>query len=1124
MRNEPTQVPPEPTPEAPVSKEVASWLANELRAVAPLARSEEDLRVAAESRLGEALLRLGIPSNPEYERVYANHAGRSDAVYGRVVIEYEAVGALSTAGGVKHAAEQLERYLRAEVEGSSEFNALQRVVGVGLDGYRIFFLRFRGSSMEEPPVYVAPGQGILPLEGDPAMAGSLVPVLDGPYAVDAESIQTFLLYLRAATRSRLSAEGLARQFGPDGPCAQNVVGTLARLFVQSEGQPKVDTFFQEWDRIFGIVYGIDLDTANRHLPILQEAYGLDRSLSLKTVLFSVHTYYALLMKLLAAELVAMQRESLIDSFLSPLPSATDDKLKRAVERVESGDLFAQFAIQNFLEADFFGWYLSVWCSELSDAIRNMVRLLVTFEPATGALDPRPTQDLLKSLYQYLVPREIRHDLGEFYTPNWLADLAIDEAGYDNGLGTRVLDPGCGSGTFLVSMINRVRRQAQADGVSDSDTAHAIVRNLVGFELNPLAVIAARTNYLLALGPLLRSLSLVEIPVYLCDSILAPSVADLGLLGEDYVLRTSAGAFRIPAHVIETPGQLASLTGLMDRCLQDYYSVDEFKAVAAREIADVPELIVSDLANLYSALLVLRNNNRDGIWARIIRNAFAPMTCGLFDFVIGNPPWVNWQSLAPEYRSATLPLWVDYGLFSLRGHAARLGGGKKDLSALMLYRSADSYLRNGGTLAFLITQSLFKSKGAGDGFRRFQLGSGVKLGVNVVHDLTKLQPFEGATTQTALVVLRKGIPTTYPVRYVQWRKSQRIPHMASATLGQVKSACTIVGLAASPIDRGSVSSPWLTASGVVDEAVRDVIGKSRYTAFAGVCTWANGIYWLDIRERTPHGLLRVANRASEALDKNVEQVEALVEAAHVYPLVRSRDIARWRARPSSYMLVPQDPDSRRGIAEAELRVQAPRTYRYLKGFEGALSVRSGMLKYFDASKGDAFYSVYNVSGGTFAPYKVMWRQMVPTITAAVLGPFTDPFLGYISPVTQHVVSVIATETAEEAHYVCAMLNSSVATSISASYSTGKSYGTPSMLHYVPVPKFDPEANSHARLAALSVLAHDLAAEDRPTNDVQDAVDQEAAALFGVESRFLPDLGALVAGLRRRVEPELDLSGT
>jgi hypothetical protein len=52
----------------------------------------------------------------------------------------------------------------------------------------------------------------------------------------------------------------------------------------------------------------------------------------------------------------------------------------------------------------------------------------------------------------------------------------------------------------------------------------ICQNIVGIDLSPLAVIAARPNYLLAPGPLLahRGKEPLEIPVYLADSVMTPS--------------------------------------------------------------------------------------------------------------------------------------------------------------------------------------------------------------------------------------------------------------------------------------------------------------------------------------------------------------------------------------------------------------------------------------------------------------------------------------------------------------------------------------------------------------------------------------------------------------------------
>ena len=117
---------------------------------------------------------------------------------------------------------------------------------------------------------------------------------------------------------------------------------------------------------------------------------------------------------------------------------------------------------------------------------------------------------------------------------------------------------------------------------------------------------------------------------------------------------------------------------------------------------------------------------------------AALTREQFDFIVGNPPWIAWDNLPADYREATKPLWEHYGLFSLSGNEARHGGGKKDLSMLMLYAVADRHLKSGGRLGFVITQTLFQTKGAGDGFRRFRLGNeGEWLKVERVDDFVAL---------------------------------------------------------------------------------------------------------------------------------------------------------------------------------------------------------------------------------------------------------------------------------------------------------------------------------------------------------------------------------------------------
>ena len=177
-------------------------------------------------------------------------------------------------------------------------------------------------------------------------------------------------------------------------------------------------------------------------------------------------------------------------------------------------------------------------------------------------------------------------------------------------------------------------------------------------------------------------------------------------------------------------------------------------------------------SLYGKLLDLDRQQINGIWARIIKNAFAPLFQPPFDVIAGNPPWINWESLPDEYRQLTARLWQKYGLFSHTGLRARLGSAKDDLSVLMLYVAADHYLKPKGKLGFVITQTIFKTEGGGAGFRRLKLGDGDPLRVIQVDDFSDIQCFEGAVNRTSVVIIQKGEAMRFPLHaYNFWRKRE-----------------------------------------------------------------------------------------------------------------------------------------------------------------------------------------------------------------------------------------------------------------------------------------------------------------------------------------------------------------
>ena len=127
---------------------------------------------------------------------------------------------------------------------------------------------------------------------------------------------------------------------------------------------------------------------------------------------------------------------------------------------------------------------------------------------------------------------------------------------------------------------------------------------------------------------------------------------------------------------------------------------------------------------------------------ILKNAFAPVFLAPFDYVAGNPPWIGWENLPEGYRAKTRELWERHGLFVHKGMDTILGKGKKDISMLMTYVAADSYLKGRGKLGFLITQAVFKMAGAAQGFRRFVTAHKKPLNCYLVEDFSSMQLFEG----------------------------------------------------------------------------------------------------------------------------------------------------------------------------------------------------------------------------------------------------------------------------------------------------------------------------------------------------------------------------------------------
>jgi hypothetical protein len=373
----------------------------------------------------------------------------------------------------------------------------------------------------------------------------------------------------------------------------------------------------------------------------------------------------------------------------------------------SGQLFEQAGILGVGQAGFFDWVLEL--PEGFDIVADVVRRVRVFEWAGVE------HDVLKSLYQSVIAPPVRKRLGEYYTPDWLAAPMANEVIADP-LHQRVLDPACGSGTFVFHAVRRYLDAACREGVRDDVALDAVTNHVFGMDLHPVAVVLAQTTYLLAIGTerLRRRPQTLSVPIYLGDSMRWEAAAEEGTYSAagDIVLSTNDGRgglfeeeLRFPASVVSDVGRFDSIVQeLINRATQrERYSsvpsIDGF--LKARGVAPADRAMIKAT---FALLCRLHDEGRNHIWSFYIRNQARPAWLSdpthRVDVLIGNPPWLSYRYM-PEAQQRVFETRVrERGLWN----TGRLTTGQ-DLSAFFVIRSIELYLRRGGLFAFVMPRAV-----------------------------------------------------------------------------------------------------------------------------------------------------------------------------------------------------------------------------------------------------------------------------------------------------------------------------------------------------------------------------------------------------------------------------------
>lgn len=487
-------------------------------------------------------------------------------------------------------------------------------------------------------------------------------------SADAEAVHLWLdAYLFSRQEIEPTADDIVQRFGINSPTFQLAYQTFAGLLRQIENRNEINVWRGQWRALLSKVYGSDI--------------GDDE-------LFIRHTYLSQFAKLLA--------------FTSLNGSAKRNDLENIVD----GKAFHSHGVDNIGENDFFSWILLEDIRDQSLDLLNAISVELRIYDLSAI-----RQDLLKQLYQNMVDPKTRHDLGEYYTPDWLAQLTLREIDYRYP--QSLLDPACGSGAFL---FNAIRRLA-GDGLTGQELADFALSNIMGADVHPLAVTIARVNYLLALAGHINikngSGQSQPIPVFLADALIRPlenrSEKSIAIpVDPNY-----DDLFHIPLDAAADAGKLTKTIQRMDqfaKLIPDPKQMTDVAVLFRDIVSDIYDGLINPVFfNLWGSnlrlLAELMHDGRNGIWSYILSNLSRPLVMAEngFDAVVGNPPWLAYRYIQrTDYQDEVKSLYSYYGLIEA-GDVNLFT--QMDLSSLFFAHARDRYLKKDGILAFVMPRSV-----------------------------------------------------------------------------------------------------------------------------------------------------------------------------------------------------------------------------------------------------------------------------------------------------------------------------------------------------------------------------------------------------------------------------------
>jgi rubrerythrin len=574
--------------------------------------------------------------------------GRIDLSVGRVVFEFKR--SLKDKKKRREGIQQLKTYLSSDEFKDAPF-------GILTDGKTFEVYKLEKGNLNQVESFSLPD-----LEHLPDLSEEEVKALKKfLYKLDA--------YLLGNLKVPLTSSTLVRFLGYNSQVFVKVYSALREAYERVKDLKEVSLKFNQWKRYMELVYGKNL----------------------KDELFFRHTYLSVLIKILSGQLLEVPYDS--------------------IWKLLSGEVFERFGIKNYIDKDFFGWIFEKEIKDNLDELFEEIDHLLEFKFEMGNLSEELEEDLLKELYQNIVTRGEREILGEYYTPDWLVERILGEVLKDKDIRTlKVLDPACGSGSFLFFAIKRKREE--------NVPLREILSSVVGLDINPLAVLIARTNYLLALGKefLKNRHEEIFLPVYTADALRVYVSKHTDLYGSKISVELNGFKVEIPIPPKSSDReQDLKITDLyIERIVE--WAKEQVPKTEERFVEDFwrwlernypeDEKIISPYFAGYSRsferqILELVRKKGDDIWTFVLKNIYKPLFLKeKFDLIVGNPPWLVYNSMHKGLQK----FFEEF----LKAYRIKYGGHLKthlELATAFLVLTAGFYLKPEGEIAFVMPHSL-----------------------------------------------------------------------------------------------------------------------------------------------------------------------------------------------------------------------------------------------------------------------------------------------------------------------------------------------------------------------------------------------------------------------------------